>query len=69
MITALVLIVLRMHIEITRLLEDGAPSAKWEADSRLRTESTGLGWDNNADIEEAIAADEDNKNEEKNPRR
>ncbi len=66
MITAPILLVLRMHIGPTRFLEDGAPNAEFDADGKLRTWSTGLDWDDSA-VPEAIAAVEDNKNEEEDP--
>ncbi len=63
MITAPILLVLRMHIEPTRFLEDGAPNAKFDADGRLCTRFTGLDWDDNA-VAEAIATVEDDEDEE-----
>ncbi len=67
MITAPILLVLRMHIGLTRFLEDGAPIAEFDADERLRTRSTGLDWDDSA-VGKAIAAVEDDEDEEEDPR-
>ncbi len=66
MITASILLVLRMHIRLTRFLENVAPNAKFDADKRLRTRSISLDWDDSA-VAEAIAVVEDNKNEEEDP--
>ncbi len=67
MITAPILLVLRMHIGPTRFLEDGALNAEFDADGRLRIGSTGLDLDDSA-VAEAIAMVEDDKDEEKDPR-
>ncbi len=67
MITASILLVLRMHIGPTRFLEDGAPNAEFDANGRLCTGSTSLDWDDNA-VAEAIATVEDNEDEEEDPR-
>ncbi len=63
MITAPIFLVLYMHIGPTRFLEDGAPNTEFDADERLHIGSTGLDWDDCAKIAEAIAADEDDKDE------
>ncbi len=66
MITVQILLVLRMHIGPTRFLEVGAPNAKYDADERLRTGFISLDWDDSA-VAEAIAAVEDNEDEEEDP--
>ncbi len=63
MITALIFLILSMHIGPTRFLEDGALNAEFDADRRLHTGSTGLDWDDSA-VAEAIAAVENDKDEE-----
>ena len=65
MITILILLIFCMHIGPTRFLEDGVPNAKFDANKRLRLDSTNLDWDDSAKIEETIVADKDNKNEKK----
>ncbi len=67
MITAPILLVLRIHIGPTRFLEDSAPNAEFDADGRLRIGSTSLDWDDSV-VAEAIAAVEDDKDEEEDPR-
>ena len=42
MITILIFLVFRMYIGITRLLKDGTPIAEFDANKRLRLESTSL---------------------------
>lgn len=41
-ITTRILLVIRMHIETTKFLENGTPNANFDADRRLRIKSTGL---------------------------
>lgn len=64
MITVSILLVLCIYIGPTRLWEDGAPNAEFEADGRFYPGSTNLNWDDNAIIGEAIAANKDNKDED-----
>ncbi len=61
-ITAPILLVLYMHIEPMRFLDNGTPNTKFHADGRLCTGSTGLDWDDSI-VAEAIAVVEDNKDE------
>ncbi len=42
MITTLIFIIFCMYIRPTRILEDGISNAKFDADGKLRIESTGL---------------------------
>lgn len=65
MIITLIFLVLCINIGPIRLLENSAFNAKFEVDKRLHAGSTGLDWDNSAKIEEAITADKDNKDKEK----
>lgn len=62
-----ILIVLHIYIRPTRFLElNGAPNAKIDMDKKLCKRLTGLNWNDGAKIEEAIAMEDDNKNEENN---
>ena len=65
MITGPIFLIFCMHIGPTRLLEDSASNAKFDADGRLRLGSTNLDWDDSAKIMEAIAGDKDNEDEKK----
>ena len=65
-ITVPILMVLRMHIGLTRLLENDASNAKFDIYGRLYPGSTGFDWDNSTKIKDAIGADKDDKDEEKN---
>lgn len=67
MITALIFLVPCMHIKPTKLIENSAPNAKFDSDKKLCSKSTGLYWDNNTKIEEAIIPNKDDKNKEKDP--
>lgn len=67
MITVLILLVFSMHIKSTKLLEDSTPNAKFNADEKLRLGSTGLDWDDSAQIEKAIATNKDNKDKKRLP--
>ncbi len=60
-ITVPIFLVLYMHIRPTRLLEDSAPNAKFDANGKLRTVSTSLDGDDSAKIQKAIAVDKDNQ--------
>ncbi len=64
MITALIALVLRMHIEPTRLLEDSAPNVEFDAEGRFRLGSTGLDRDEKGKIERTIIVDEDDEDKE-----
>lgn len=64
MIIIPILLVFCMHIGPTRLLEDGAPNAEFDAKKKLRLGFIGLDQDEKGEIERAITTDEDNKNEE-----
>ena len=64
MITVPIFLVLRIYIRLTRLLEDGAPHAKFDVDRKLYPGSTSLNGDDSAKIKEAIAANKDDKDEE-----
>ena len=64
-ITASILLVLRMHIELTRFLENNTPNAKFDINRRLRLGSTGLEWNDSAKIREIIIVNKDDKDEEK----
>ncbi len=66
MITAPILLVLRRHIGLTRLLKNSAFHAEFDAEGRLCPESTSLDWNERSKIERAIAADKDEE-DEKNP--
>ncbi len=67
MIIAPILLVLHMHIRLTKFLKDSVPNVEFDADKRLRTGSTGLNWDNSA-VAEATAVVEDNEDEEEDLR-
>ena len=69
MITVLIFLIFCMYIGPTRLLEDGAPNAKFDVDGKLRLRSTSLDWDDSAKIEEAITTNEDKIDEEKDSRK
>lgn len=64
MITAPISLVLYMHIGPTQLLENAAFNAKFDAEKRLCPRFTGLDWDDSNEIEEAIATDKKDKDEE-----
>lgn len=66
MITALILLVLHMHIGPIRFLEDGISNAKFDTNKRLYTESTSLDQDDCA-IVKAIAIVKNDKDEELDP--
>ena len=58
-----------MHIEPLKFLENSVFNTKFDVDGRLRPRSTGLNSDNNAKIEEFIAANEDDSDEKKDFRK
>lgn len=59
MITASILLVLRRHIRLTRLLKNGAPNAEFDVEKKLWLGSTSLDWDERSKIEKAITTDKD----------
>lgn len=60
-----VLLVIKMHIGPTRLLEDSAPTAEYDSKRRLLGGIEGVDWGDDREIEEALAAvDEDSDEEE-----
>lgn len=58
-----------MHNGPTKLLENNTYYANLDIDGRFHLRSTGLDYNNNAKIEEAIIANKDNKNKEENFRK
>lgn len=64
MFTTPIFLLLRMHIGLTKLLEDGASNANFNAKRKFRPGFTGFDWDKRCEIERAIAADKDNEDEE-----
>ena len=54
-----------MHIGPIRLLDNGTPNTKFDIYGRLCPGFTSLDWDDSAKIEEAIAANENNKDAKK----
>lgn len=61
----LIFFVLRIHIEPTRLLKDGASNAEFDADKKLRLRSINLARDDNGKIKEAITMNKVNKDKKK----
>ena len=59
-----ILLTIGMHIGSTRFLELGFPNAKYDLESKLREGCTDRDWGDNGEIEEAIAADNDENNDE-----
>lgn len=55
-----------MNIELTRLLEDNTPNAKFDKDKRLCIGSIDLDWNNNAIIKEVIATNKEDKDKIEN---
>lgn len=66
-IITLIFLVLYMHIELTKLSEDGAFNAKFDVDRKLCIGSTGLDWDNSTKIKEVIATDKNDEDKEEDP--
>lgn len=65
MIPALILLIFSIYIRLTRLIEDSTLNIEFDADKRLYLGSIGLDWDKSAKIKKAIAANKDDKDEEK----
>lgn len=53
---------MRIHIGLTKFLEDDTYHAKYHSGKRFRRRYTGLNQNDSAKIKKAIAADNDNKN-------
>lgn len=64
MIIAPILLVLRIHIGTTRLLEDGAPNIEFDVEGKFCPRSTNSDLDEKGKIERAIAANKDDKDED-----
>lgn len=60
-----ILLVFYMYVGPTRFWENGALNTEFDTDRRLYLKSTGLDWDDGAKIEEAITANKNNKDKEK----
>ena len=60
------LLTIGMQIGPTRLLEVGPPNAKYDLEGRLREGCTSADWGNNGETEEAMAADNNKDDDEKN---
>lgn len=67
MIIAPIFLILHIYIRPTRLLKDRIPNTEFDADEKLYPRSIGLDWDDSGKIEEAIATDEDDEDEKKDP--
>lgn len=67
MIATPIFLVISIYLELTRLLEEGAPNAQDDLEERLDGEYAGLDWGDNAKIQEAMVVIEDDKKEEKYP--
>lgn len=67
MINVPIFLVLYMHIKPTRLRENGAPNAEFDIKGRLYIGFTCLDQDDSYKIEEAIAVNKNDKNEEDDP--
>lgn len=64
MITVSILLILHMYIRPAKLLENGAPNAKFDADRIAHLRFNSLDWNNSNKIEEAIAMVKDDKDKE-----
>ena len=62
-----ILLTIGIHIGPTRLLEVGLPNAKYDLEGRLREGCIGADWGNDGEIEEAIAADDNEDDNEEDP--
>lgn len=63
MIAIHILVVICIHIELIKLLKNGTTYAKNDLERKLFGRDSNLDWRDNAKIEEAIAVDNDDKNE------
>ena len=52
-----ILLIIGMHIGPTKLLEIGPPNAEYNSEGRFCERCTGADWGNDSEIEEAMAAD------------
>ncbi len=57
-----------MYIGLTRLLEVGLLNIDYNLKKRLREKYTGINWDNERKIEEAIAASNNKDDDDEDPR-
>lgn len=68
-ITIPIFLIFYMHIGLTRLWKNNTPNTKFDADEKLRSESTGLEWDDSTKIKKAILANKDDENQEEDLRK
>lgn len=66
-IATLILLVIKMHIRLTRFLENSTPTANYNSKKRLYGGSKGFDWDDNKQIDKAVANAENNKNKAEDP--
>lgn len=66
MVTTSIFLDIHMNIELTRLLKDNAPTAKFYKDKRLCIGSINLDWNNNAIIKEVIATNKEDEDKIEN---
>ena len=62
-----IFLTINIHIGLTRLLEVGPSNAKYDLDKKLRKGCTNVDWGDDDEIEGAMAADNNEKNDEKDP--
>ena len=62
-----ILLTIGIHIGPTSLLEVGPSNAKYDSEERLREECTDTDWGDDGEIEEAMAADNNEDNDKDNP--
>lgn len=63
MIAIPILLVIRMYIGSTKLLENGAPDVQYDLEGRLHGGHGGLNWGDSAKIKISMAAINNNNNE------
>lgn len=64
MITALIFLVLHMHIKPIRIFEDAAPNTEIDAKWRIRPKSTSLDWNDSNEIKKVIVVDKNDEDVE-----
>lgn len=64
-VATIILLIISMHIEPTKLLEVGPSNTKYDLEERLCKRCTNTNWGDDSEIEKAIAADNNKNNNEK----
>ena len=64
-VTTLILLTIGMHIGPTRLLNVGLLNAQYDSERKLYEGCTGADWGDDSEIEEAMAADNNEDNDTK----